>query len=73
MDRSRTLGSIMVENPERKRTFLIGLAEGLSSKYSKIRLSALTKCLEDAADFPENWPKDIKLFLPECTTSSSGQ
>lgn len=74
MDKSKTsLGSLMIESPERKRQFLIGLAEALSAKHPKLRLSALTKCFEDAADFPSNWSKEAKLFVPACAVSASGE
>lgn len=72
-DKSRTLGSLMIDSPEKKRQFLIGLAEALSTKHPKLRLSALTKCFEEAADSPANWPKDVKLFVPTCAASASGE
>lgn len=72
-EKSRTLGSVMIENPEKKRAFLIGLAEGLSAKYPNLRLSELTRCLEDAADLPVNWPKDLRPFALNCAANPAGR
>ncbi|MDE4910351.1 hypothetical protein PQI07_06500 [Methylobacterium sp. 092160098-2] len=72
-EKPRTLGSVMIENPERKRAFLIGLAEGLSAKYPHLRLSELTRCLEDAADLPVNWPKDLRPFALGCAANPSAR
>jgi hypothetical protein len=59
----------MIENPEKKRAFLIGLAEGLGAKYPNLRLSELTRCLEDEADLPVNWPKDLRPFVMGCAAN----
>ncbi|PVY97869.1 hypothetical protein C7388_112122 [Methylobacterium radiotolerans] len=72
-EKPRTLGSVMIENPEKKRAFLIGLAEGLSAKYPTLRLSELTRCLEDAADFPANWPKDLRPFVLGCAANTTSR
>ena len=72
-EKPRTLGSVMIENPEKKRAFLIGLAEGLSAKYPNLRLSELTRYLEDAADFPVNWPKDLRPFVLGCAANTTSR
>jgi hypothetical protein len=72
-EKPRTLGSVMIESPEKKRAFLIGLAEGLSAKYPALRLSELTRCLEDAADFPANWPKDLRPFVLGCAANTTSR
>jgi hypothetical protein len=66
LDKSNTLGWIMIESPEMKKQFLIGFAEKLGEQYPRLRFSALSKCLEDVADLPVNWPKDIQPFASEC-------
>lgn len=72
-EKPRTLGSVMIDNPERKRSILIGLAEGLSAKYPNLRLSELTRCLEDAADLPANWAKDLRPFVLGCAANPAGR
>ncbi|MGU3387228.1 hypothetical protein ACLBYG_22150 [Methylobacterium sp. D53M] len=72
-EKPRTLGSIMVDNPTKKRDILIGMAEALSTKYPTLRLSMLTKCLEDAADMPVNWSKDLRPFVLACASKASAQ
>lgn len=66
LDNQRSLGSIMHGDPVRRKNVLLGLAEGFSKAYPKLRLSVLTECLEDAADLPVNWEKDAGPFAREC-------
>ncbi|CAO4138885.1 hypothetical protein [Methylorubrum aminovorans] len=66
LDNQRSLGEIMHGDPGRRRNVLLGLAEGFSKAYPRLRLSVLTKCLEDAADLPVNWEKDAGPFAKEC-------
>ncbi|QIJ76172.1 hypothetical protein GU700_17180 [Methylobacterium sp. NI91] len=64
--KDRTLGSIMHGDPDRRKNVLFGLAEAFSKAHPTLRLSLLTKCLEDAADMPANWTKDVGPFAKEC-------
>lgn len=66
LDSQRSLGSIIHGDPVRRKNVLLGLAEGFSRAYPGLRLSVLTKCLEDAADLPVNWEKDAGPFAKEC-------
>lgn len=71
-DKNSTVGSVMVDSADRKRNFLIGLSESFSTKWPKLRVSELTKCLEDAADFPVNWKKEIGPFARDCAIKLYG-
>ena len=66
----RTLGRWVNRDAEGRRNVILGLAEGLSKRYPNIRVSTLYKCIEDAADSPANWPRDIGPFAINCAENS---
>ncbi len=65
------LGDLMHGEPERRKNVILGIAEGLSGGYPNLRLSILTKCLEEAADMPANWRKDFRPFAIQCAKTAS--
>lgn len=66
-----SLGDIMHGEPERRKNFILGIAEGLSGGYPNLRLSLLTKCLGKAVDMPINWRKEFRPFAVQCAKAAN--